>query len=130
MTEAGKTRLKTSSGIKMKIKTMICILLGAVVAIIILCFGVLLILSPGKIKQYVDIKGRIIKNSMAEKSFVEINGVKMGMIIKSKDISNPVLLFVHGGPGMPEYFLTEDYYRLGGLFYCGLVGSERCRIIL
>jgi pimeloyl-ACP methyl ester carboxylesterase len=33
----------------------------------------------------------------------------MGMIIKSRDLSNPVLLFVHGGPGMPEYFLTEDY---------------------
>lgn len=109
MTEAGKTRLKTSSGIKKKIKTMICILLCAVVAIIVLCLGVLLILSPGKIKQYVDINGRVIKNSMAEKSFVEINGVKMGMIIKSKDISNPILLFVHGGPGMPEYFLTEDY---------------------
>lgn len=27
----------------------------------------------------------------------------MGMIIKSKNVSNPVLLFVHGGPGMPEY---------------------------
>jgi pimeloyl-ACP methyl ester carboxylesterase len=46
---------------------------------------------------------------MIEKCFVEINGVKMGMIIKSQDISNPVLLFVHGGPGMPEYFLFEKY---------------------
>lgn len=46
---------------------------------------------------------------MAEKCFVKINGVKMGMRIKSKDISNPVLLFVHGGPGMPEYFLSEAY---------------------
>lgn len=46
---------------------------------------------------------------MAEKCFAEINGVKMGMIIRSKDIANPVLLFVHGGPGMPEYFLAEDF---------------------
>jgi pimeloyl-ACP methyl ester carboxylesterase len=68
-----------------------------------------LILSPGKIKQFTDANGGILINSIAEKSFVEINGIKMGMIIKSKDTSNPVLLFVHGGPGMPEYFLTEDY---------------------
>lgn len=33
----------------------------------------------------------------------------MEKILKSEDISNPVLLFVHGGPGMPEYWLTEKY---------------------
>jgi pimeloyl-ACP methyl ester carboxylesterase len=88
---------------------MIYILLGTVAAIIILCFMVLLIMSPGKIKKFKDENGKIIKNSIAEKSFVKINGIRMGMIIKSKDASNPVLLFVHGGPGMPEYFLTQDY---------------------
>jgi pimeloyl-ACP methyl ester carboxylesterase len=31
------------------------------------------------------------------------------MVIKSRDETNPVLLFVHGGPGMPEYFLTQSY---------------------
>lgn len=109
MTETGKTGLKTSFGINKGVKNVICILLGAVAIIIILCFTVLLIMSPGKIMQFKDESGKIIKNSISEKSFVKINGVKMGMIIKSKDTSNPVLLFVHGGPGMPEYFLTEDY---------------------
>jgi pimeloyl-ACP methyl ester carboxylesterase len=109
MTKTGKVKLKTSFGIKRKIKTLIFILLGSIIAITTVCLGVLLIMSPGKIKQFTDQNGRKIKNSMAEKCFVEINGVKMGMMIKSKDISNPVLLFVHGGPGMPEYFLTEDY---------------------
>ena len=31
------------------------------------------------------------------------------MFIKSSNMDNPVLLFLHGGPGMPEYFLTRDY---------------------
>ena len=48
---------------------------------------------------------------MAEKCYTEINGIKMGMIIRSRDFSNPVLLFVHGGPGMPEYFLAEDFSK-------------------
>lgn len=105
----GKTRLKASSGISKKIKKIVLILFCSITALIFLCFTVLLIMSPGNIKQFKDQNGKVVKNSMAEKRFIDINGYKMGMVIKSKDISNPVLLFVHGGPGMPEYFLTEDY---------------------
>ena len=47
--------------------------------------------------------------SISEKLFVDINGVQQGMFITSTDSSNPVLLFVHGGIGMPEYFLNEKY---------------------
>jgi pimeloyl-ACP methyl ester carboxylesterase len=109
MTEAGRVRLKTSFGTKKKFRAVISILLGTVILIIVLCLGGLLVMSPGRITQFTDKNGRKLKNSMAEKCFVEINGCKMGMIIKSRDLSNPVLLFVHGGPGMPEYFLTKDY---------------------
>ena len=31
------------------------------------------------------------------------------MFIKSKCAGNPVLLWLHGGPGMPDYFLTQRY---------------------
>ena len=31
------------------------------------------------------------------------------MFIQSRDVNQPVLLFLHGGPGMPEYFLTQRY---------------------
>lgn len=90
-------------------KRIMSILLSVILTILLVPTIILFILSPGKIKQFTDDSGNVIKNSIAEKNFVEIKGVRMGMIIKSKDISNPVLLFVHGGPGMPEYFLTEDY---------------------
>jgi hypothetical protein len=46
---------------------------------------------------------------MAEKLRVNINGVEQGMFIKGTNRSNPVLLWVHGGPGLPDYFLAEQY---------------------
>lgn len=45
----------------------------------------------------------------AEKVFVDVNGVRQGMFLKSADATNPVLLFLHGGPGMPEYFLDRTH---------------------
>lgn len=69
--------------------------------------GVLLACSPGKPEPYLDENGKPLPGSISEKIFVNINGVQQGMIIKSKNIRNPVLLYVHGG--MPDYFLTQKY---------------------
>lgn len=85
------------------------IVISVILIILLVPIITLFVLSPGKVKQFTDEQGNVMKNSLSEKIFVDINETKMGMIIKSKDISNPVLLFVHGGPGMPEYFLNEDY---------------------
>lgn len=49
------------------------------------------------------------KRGIGEKVFVEIGGVQQGMIIKGNDTKNPVLLFLSGGPGIPEYFLDYQY---------------------
>lgn len=46
---------------------------------------------------------------MNEKIFVEINGLKQGMFLQSENIENPVLLFLHGGPGSPEVAFTQQY---------------------
>jgi pimeloyl-ACP methyl ester carboxylesterase len=48
-----------------------------------------------------------MRNVETEKVFVDINGVKQGMLIESQDTANPVLLYLHGG--MPEYFLSKRY---------------------
>lgn len=46
---------------------------------------------------------------MYEKIFVEINGMEQGMFLQSENIENPVLLFLHGGPGSPEIAFTQKY---------------------
>ncbi|WP_156184548.1 alpha/beta fold hydrolase [Clostridium carboxidivorans] len=92
-----------------KVGKIMLILLSVLIFCIITLVVILLIQSPGKVKPLVDKNRSVIKGSISEKAYVKINGVNMGMIIKSKDASNPVLLFVHGGPGMPEYPFTEKY---------------------
>jgi len=94
---------------KQLFKNIIRIIGFVILTFIIVLVGLLWISSPGKVKPVVDENGERLEGSMAMKKFVIINGVKMGMIIKGNNPTKPVLLFVHGGPGMPEYFLNEDY---------------------
>jgi pimeloyl-ACP methyl ester carboxylesterase len=69
--------------------------------------GVLLACSPGKVKPFLNESGKPLAGSISEKLWISINGVEQGMFIKSKDSTNPVLLYLHGG--MPDYFLTRKY---------------------
>ena len=66
-------------------------------------------MTSGKIKPVLGPNGEPPPGSIAEKRHVDINGVRQGMVTRSADPTQPVLLFVHGGPGMPSYFLEQDY---------------------
>jgi pimeloyl-ACP methyl ester carboxylesterase len=91
------------------VRRMIIIAITALLGIIGIVVGVLLWYSPGTINPVVDSDGKPVPGSLSEKIWVNINGLEQGMFIQSKDPNNPVLLLMHGGPGMPEYFLTEQY---------------------
>jgi pimeloyl-ACP methyl ester carboxylesterase len=78
-----------------------------ILALVLILVAVLLALSPGRVKPLVDEEGRPLPRSISEKIFLNINGLKQGMLIQGKDVSHPVLLYLHGG--MPEYFLSEKY---------------------
>ncbi|WP_168026808.1 alpha/beta fold hydrolase [Ignavibacterium album] len=82
-------------------------ILGFLGLLIVAVFIWLLILSPGEPKQFLDANGNKLANSISEKIFLEINGLKQGIFLKSKNLDNPVILYLHGG--MPVYFLTEKY---------------------
>lgn len=88
-----------------------------IIGLIAVTFTLLLAFSSGKMIPLTNANGHVLKNSLSEKSWVNINGVDMGMIIKATDYTRPILLFVHGGPGMPEYWLNATYpSRLEELF--------------
>jgi pimeloyl-ACP methyl ester carboxylesterase len=50
-----------------------------------------------------------IEGTISKKIRVPLNGATQGMFIQGENSGKPVLLFVHGGPGMPEYWLTRRY---------------------
>jgi pimeloyl-ACP methyl ester carboxylesterase len=90
--------------------TRIMLIMSAVLVVgALVLLGVLLAWSPGRPQPFLDENGKPLAGSISEKIHVNINGVEQGMFIKSKDATNPVLLFIHGGPGMPEYWLTQRY---------------------
>lgn len=109
-----------------------------ILGLFIMLFMYLAIVSPGKPEAFSDENGNILDGSISEKIFVQIGGVQQGMFVRSKNTDNPVLLFLHGGPGFPNYFLfekfkpnLEDYFtvcyweqRGGGLSYTPEVTIE------
>jgi len=99
-------RKSIQSIIKKGVRMMLILLTSLFTCILILA-GALFIMSHGKPEPFTDDRGNLLAGSISEKIFVEINGVKQGMFIQSKDSANPVLLYLHGG--IPDYFLTKRY---------------------
>jgi pimeloyl-ACP methyl ester carboxylesterase len=92
-----------------KIGRIMLIMISILLAGILVLTSILLVMSPGKPQPFRDENGNPLAGSLSEKIHVTINGMQQGMFVKSKNASNPVLLFVHGGPGMPEYWFTQRY---------------------
>ncbi|MGG0186080.1 alpha/beta hydrolase [Bacillus rhizoplanae] len=51
-------------------------------------------------------------NSISALEQVEINGSSHEIMIRGKDKDNPVIIFVHGGPGCPEIPYADKYQDL------------------
>lgn len=50
-------------------------------------------------------------NSIASLERIRIGAVDQYVLIRGKDSSLPVLLFLHGGPGMPAMYLAHSFQR-------------------
>jgi pimeloyl-ACP methyl ester carboxylesterase len=85
------------------------IALLSIIGVLLIGLVVLAVNSPGKLEPLKDIEGNEIANSFAEKLFVEIGGIQQGFFLRSENPENPVLLFLHGGPGSPELAMVYRY---------------------
>ncbi len=85
------------------------IILLSVIGIVLIGVAVLAINSPGKLEALKDEEGNEIVDSLAEKLFIEVGEIQQGFFIRSENQENPVILFLHGGPGSPELALLYGY---------------------
>ena len=84
------------------------VLLG-MVGLVMLTIGYIAWHSPGETAPIVGTDGNALPNSIAELTPVQINGTQQWLIIRGHDRRKPVLLFLHGGPGLPELSLLVGH---------------------
>lgn len=58
-----------------------------------------------------DQHGKVIANSIAEVKKIMIGGVNQYLMIRGNSINNPVILFIHGGPGQSEIGYIRECQR-------------------
>ena len=50
-------------------------------------------------------------NAVAELTSIDVNEDRQFLLIRGRDRGNPLLLFLHGGPGMPAMYLAHAFQR-------------------
>ncbi len=89
------------------LKVILYILSGLVIIVLILA-GILWAKSPGKAYPFTDSKGNTIPGSISVIEKVMLGGEEQYLIIRGADSTKPVMLFLHGGPGSPEYAFMKQ----------------------
>ena len=81
---------------------------GGLLLIIIGLAVILWVKSPGITDPITDANGQTNANSIASIEKVTLGNVEQFLIIRGADITKPVMLFLHGGPGSPEMVFMRN----------------------
>lgn len=83
-----------------------------IVALLILSLVILIVIWwfwPERTPQ-IKIKGNKT-SSVSSIEYIELGGTEQCVLTRSENTNNPILLFLHGGPGMPMMYLSYEFQR-------------------
>lgn len=69
------------------------------------------LVTHGRTPPIVDATGAVVPGSVASLERMQLGGVPQSVLIRGRSTKNPVLLFLHGGPGMPAMYLAHAWQR-------------------
>lgn len=81
---------------------LLSLLLGAVIAFSLL---------RGSTPAIRDAAGRVSRRAVATLEWPTLGGVRQAVLLRGADTARPVVLFLHGGPGMPAMYLAHAFQR-------------------
>ncbi len=88
---------------------MLLVILIVILAIIGIFLAVFYFVSSGKPQKIKDKNGRAVSGSISEIIELDLGNAKQYIIVRGEDETKPVLLFLHGGPGDPEFTFIKKF---------------------
>lgn len=85
--------------------------LGTVILLLVISVIVYLYIDRPMTPSITDANGKVLSDSIASLEQIQLGEVEQTILIRGKHTSNPVLLFLHGGPGMPAMYLAHAFQR-------------------
>jgi pimeloyl-ACP methyl ester carboxylesterase len=79
---------------------------------ILLVAGIIeFVIMRGSTPSIRDASGRVLPDSIASLERLQVGDSAQYILIRAHDRAKPVLLFLHGGPGMPAMYLAHAFQR-------------------
>ena len=96
---------------KKKILRVVLYIVGGLLVITFSLWVMLRIKSPGTADPITNSNGKVIPGSISVIEKVKLGGQEQYVIIRGEDRNKPVMLFLHGGPGSPEFTFMKKTNR-------------------